>query len=346
MVLYYGKRVESALIGARLVAVECENCGCRYFYELARTGTGRATAPYAIGTSSAIRSSQDRSQRDLQERLAREAELVPCPECNWINDELVRGYRRGRFRRAGVLAVSIGTIGTAGSLIGAWFISIGPAADRHLLPYFLYAGPAIFVSLGAMMMLLRAWLRNRIQPNRHFPLPPQRPPGSPPALLMDEETGELRRATLHDENPRSSSEWHEFQIGRHELPNVCCECLEAASPGDAYKTFVAASVELRIPRCSDCARRSKREARRVWLIAATLSLLLGAGVSLLLPLESTVGWVIVAAWLLVSAAIASYVASAATAPVRVGRMDPSRGILRLRFRNPNYRPSLIHWTSP
>ena len=71
MVLYHGKRIESALVGGRIVAVRCDKCACEYFYELARIGTGASTAHYGIGQAAAAQSSQQKSQRDLNERLAR-----------------------------------------------------------------------------------------------------------------------------------------------------------------------------------------------------------------------------------------------------------------------------------
>ena len=130
MFAYWGKHVASEHVGGRIVRVECAKCGCEYFYELTRIGTGSGTAPYGIGTASATRSAKEQSQRDLGQRLAFEAELVPCPKCNWINDDLVNGFRLGRYRRLGRVAIGVGFVGVIGSLIGAWYISIGPAVDR------------------------------------------------------------------------------------------------------------------------------------------------------------------------------------------------------------------------
>ena len=240
MPFYYGKRFTSANVGARIIEVECDKCGCKYFYELVRIGTGAETAPYGIGKSAAIRSSEKQAQADSRNRLSHEAELVPCPKCNWINDDLVEGYRRGRFRSLRTLAIGIGTFGTVGSLIGAWFIWVDPAPDHGALPYFLFAGPAISVSLGIALVLLRKWLRSRIQPNREFPLAPRLPPGSSPALVVDEETGRLRRAQTRDVRYSDNSEWHNFQIGRDRLPPVCCCCLKGAVPGTRVQARCAA----------------------------------------------------------------------------------------------------------
>jgi hypothetical protein len=107
MFIYYGKTFESSRAGGCVVGVVCDNCGGTYYYELARIGTGAHTAPYGIGTSSASQKAHDQSETDLQRRLAVEAELVPCPKCHWISDELVKGYRLGRYRGVGKLAFAL-----------------------------------------------------------------------------------------------------------------------------------------------------------------------------------------------------------------------------------------------
>ena len=183
------------------------------WYELALA----QNCTYGIGKSAAIRSSEKQAQADSRNRLSHEAELVPCPKCNWINDDLVEGYRRGRFRSLRTLAIGIGTFGTIGSLIGAWFIWVDPAPDHGALPYFLFAGPAISVSLGIALVLLRKWLRSRIQPNREFPLRPgcrlaRRQP------LSWTKKPESFTCAKRDVRYSDNSEWHNFQIGRDQLP--------------------------------------------------------------------------------------------------------------------------------
>src|SRR4051794_37994495 len=130
MLLYWGKQVESEDLGARVLGVICDKCGCDYFYALRRVGTGSGTAPYGIGLDQATKDAQQRAKNDLGQRLTTEAELVPCPHCAWINDELVLGYRLGKYRGWGMIALGLGFFGTVGSFIAAWFIAIGPPVDR------------------------------------------------------------------------------------------------------------------------------------------------------------------------------------------------------------------------
>jgi hypothetical protein len=191
MLFYYGKRYDAAKAGQRIVKVGCDRCGCEYFYELTRVGAGAASAPYGIGTQSAIRQAQAMSEQDVQKRLAHEADLVPCPSCNWINDELVQGYRRGRYRGLSGAALLFGILGTASALICGWYVSIGPPADRGAVPYIVVGGPVVVISFACALLVLRSLLRRLIQPNRRFPQPPKLPRGSPPALVLDNATGAL-----------------------------------------------------------------------------------------------------------------------------------------------------------
>lgn len=334
MVFYFQRRVESARAGGHIAGVKCDKCGCEYFYELTRIGSGSGTAPFGIGN--ATRSAKEQSQEDLSKRLAVEAELVPCPECHWINDDLVEGYRLGRYRRVGMLALGVAFFGTFGSLLCAWFISTGPPADHDLLPYFLFGGPILSVSIATFMVLFRNWRRSRIQPNRDFPLSPALPAGSPPALIKDAYSGELRPAAPDQPGPGTTNGWVDFQVGRHSLPSSCCRCLQDADAEHALTLPGVGPINLEVPRCANCDRTTRRTYRRIWLITAVLGLLAGAAVIALLKLESAEFWILAGVSLLLSCTLASFVASTMTAPVKVASGDESRGVVRLQFRNADY----------
>jgi hypothetical protein len=267
MFLYYGKTFESARAGGCIVGVVCDHCGCKYYFELARIGSGASTASYGIATQRASERAIEQSDVELQRRLATEAELVPCPKCNWINDELVKGYRLGRYRTVGKLAWAIGLAGSVLSLVAAWFIHVGPARDRWLLPYLLFAGPGAFGLVAIAMLLIRNWLRDRIQPNRAFPQDPLLPHGSPPALVLDEATQGLRIAKPA---ARENDGILSFQFGRHSFPPLCCECLQAAESDNGYSINVTRLLQLKVPMCAGCADRFKREYQRVSGIVAAL----------------------------------------------------------------------------
>ena len=188
-----------------------------------------------------------------------------------------------------MFALSVGIIGTAGSLIGAWYISMGPAVDRAALPCFLFGSPAVFVSLGLTIIFLRNWLRSRIRPNRFFPLPPRLPPGSPPALIANEQSGVLEAV-----KPRNleDSGWCDFQIGRDCFPPLCCSCLGRPAGKHSYTRPIAPGVTIEIPCCANCARWSTRDWWRVWWVTVEIPPLIGLVVPLVQQLDSVDFWVL------------------------------------------------------
>jgi hypothetical protein len=345
MVVYFGKRVESERTGECVVDVRCDKCGCEYYYALTRIGSGSGTAAYGIGTAGAMRSALEQSKRDLRERLSREAELVPCPTCNWINDELVEGYRLGRYRRFGLVALSVSFFGTIASLICAWFISSGPAADRSAIPYFLIGGPILSFLLAGGMLMYRRWIRSRICPNRSFPMSPHLPPGTPPALILDGVTGQLRLAKPSQPSTAYANEWVSFQIGRNELPESCCDCLQKATVGNAYIYPVTPTINLEFPRCAKCAQNSKRTQRFIWLITTAVGAIVSGAIVRLLRLESPEVWMVFGFFMLFPCAVAAFVASAFTAPVSVTTGDEARSVVSMLFRNPEYGRIVVNKNS-
>ena len=340
MFIYYGKTFESSRAGARVVGVVCDHCGFTYYYELARIGSGAHTASYGIGSSTAPKKAEDRSESDLQQRLTMEAELVPCPQCHWISDELVKGYRLGLYRNFDKWAFAIAFAGSTVSLVAAWYIHLGTPRDHWLLPYLLVGGPATFVGTAVALLLLRGWLRSRIQPNREFPRKLVQPLGTPPALILDEITQQLKPA-LRCTAP--ADQFLDYQAGRSTFPPLCCECLAAGDETRGYPIKVTRLVAVSIPRCAVCATKARREEERVSRNFLILALLGGSVMIALMVRASIELWIILVSPLALLAATLvgiAVVAESRTSPVDVIDSDQSRGIVRLRFRNSQYAPAV------
>ena len=333
MLLYYARKYTSATAGVRLVEVRCDRCGCVYFYELARVGSGSADAPYAIGGERAARKAEERAGRDLERRLAGEAELVPCPGCQWIDEDQVARYRRSRRRGWLKFAAIVGLGGPLASLIGAWFVWIGPAADREALPYFLLAGPAISLALAGSIVGLRHSLLRTIRPNRDHPFAPKIPPGSPRPLIRNAATGRLEPAGATDRPDGADGAWIEFQVGRSVLPGCCCGCLAPADPRFAY---VHPPTAVAFPLCDRCGRRWTL---RMWLGAlagAATVAAVGLPVLFALELDEIIFWVAAGALMTLIPIIGALIVGHQTSPVRAKDVDRSRGVALLRFRNETY----------
>lgn len=338
MVFYFGRRFDAARVDVRLRAVRCDRCEGEYFYELARLGSGGETAPYGIGSARAERAAAEQARRDLGQRLEREAELVPCPKCHWINDELVAGYRRGCYRGWGKAAVGVAIVGTAISMIAAWFLSIGPAVDRGAVPYALIGGPAISIALAGAFLGIRHWLRGLIRPNRDFPFPPRLPRGCPPPLVLDPQTGELEAV---DVGTPADSEWVDFQVGRHGFPSACCECLRPAEPGSACRLTILQSVVIEVPHCSSCARRGRKRRWRIGLIGWAATMAAGSlGLWSIPGMDEVLFWICFIGLALIAPCVGATIAHGRAAPFWAKVADASRGVFRLRFRNPAYRQYL------
>lgn len=336
MFLYYGKKITTAAVGARIMGVRCDKCGREYYFELTRIGTGSSVAHYGLGQDSVTADSRTKSQADVAHRLAEEAELVPCPNCYWINEELIQGFRRGRYRGWGTFAVCAAIVGIAACLIGAWFIRIGPEADRGILPYLLIYGPLSVIACAASVFALRSWLRRRIDPNRNFPLPPQVPRGTPSPLILDGGSGELVPAPNTAPVRLFERPEIELQLGRQELPPICCVCLGAADAAHAYPIAVLPGVQLRIPRCASCASRSAWQKWRTGLAVMCTSFAALAGLIFALRLEREEFWILFAVSVPLAAALGGTVAHLRTAPASAKVIDASRGVVRIRFRNPEF----------
>lgn len=336
MIVHWSKHIKIEQLGKRVVSVECSHCGCEYYYTLIRIGTGSATAPYSIGVGRATKSAQKQANEELNRRLNSEAELVPCPQCFWINDELVEGYRQGRYRSLMGFAVFFAIIGSVIPLVYAWLYFADPALARTVLGYFFLGGTVLCWACAGGIISLRNWLRNRIQPNRHFPQPPRLPPGIPTAFVVDPSSGELAPAIAEVPEGEFSNGWLHFRIGHDHIPALCCDCLQPALAGQGHKANVTSTMHLEILRCADCARQARWTYWRTLLTAVAIVLLLTSGMAAWLRFQPSDLWILVVGADVILLALSFFLASRAIRPVKVRDQDRSRGIVQLRFRNPEY----------
>ncbi len=241
MFLYFGKHFTQSAAGQRLARVECDRCGTGYCYQLSRVGTGVGVAPYCLGQARAARLAEQRAAKELERALDRGRELVPCPKCSWINEDLVQGYRRTRYRLWGRVAFYI--LGTA-ILLALTLVPLLAFGDPDALPIVALILLGIVLLSGGTLGI-QMWLRGRINPNRNYPDAPELLPGTPPALLQDPISGEIKAASNGRIGVAPVGEWCDFQLGRHQLPPVCCVCLNEASEGHAAPSISSGRADVR-----------------------------------------------------------------------------------------------------
>ena len=241
-----------------------------------------------------------------------------------------------------MFAVWTAILGTIIPLIVGWCLSMGPVVDRGAVLYWLIGEPAVSVAVAALILLCRVWLRKRIEPNRDYPLPPKLPPGGATPLIMDQSTGQLvdaggpRLTDLH-----ATGEWIDFQIGRHQLPDVCCTCLGVPAPRSSIWQTVFRTALIVVPLCSRCAREWKV---RMWLLGVTASAIVVASAFLMLLAlvrDELTFWILFVLVCGVGPLFCALAAYRLTSPVRVKCVDFSRALVRLRFRNADYRSRVL-----
>lgn len=343
---FHWKTFTATATGRRVEAVTCGQCGCAFRYELVRTGEGRAAALYGLFQGAAQRRADRAAERDLAKRLAREAEMVPCPDCRWVNRDLIERYRR---RRYGVGAMWILLVmilcGVGGPLVMALAreqLGIRSETPRTVALWMLCAG----VLAPVVVSLVQGVLRRRIDPNRTYPRAPVVPPGTPPALVdrVDEQTGWSVLETVPSvADAGGSGEWAVYRMGQVTFPATCCVCLAPKQTVYGSPLQLNSWDAVPVPLCRACARRLRW---RWWGVAlGVAAVMTGAAYvaaisihgldsmgrwmtgGLLAFFGTIVGWAVVPNW--------------ACRPYRVKMIDADRRILRFAARNPGFTAKLV-----
>jgi hypothetical protein len=326
-------RTTSDIVGSRVVQVVCDKCRCEYHYLLSRLGSGHGISAYGLGGKAAEENATMGANKALTRRLGNDADLVPCPKCNWINDDLVNRYRRASYRGWIRTGWNLAAIGGSATFIGGCVNSHGApggAAEKVMI-----AGPLFFLVLWAGMAIAPMLLRARIQPNRVFPFPPTLPPGSPPALLMHAATGELKQPA-DGNRVRDEHEKIYFALGRDAFPPNCCRCAQECSDEWTMQIPALRHHKLSIPICKTCMTSLRRSQRNVGLFLAAATVIVFFGSWLVLKdLEAAFGFGI--AMVVFSAMLYRSIAGMFSRPVKALTASHRRGVVRLSCRNAEYQ---------
>ena len=334
--LYFAHTIESLASGKRLVEVECEKCKSRYFYELARQALGAAASPYLLFRASATDRSVAGAQRRLAKRLSTEADLVPCPKCHWINNDLIKGYRRGVWPYVGM---PIYILLVTGVLFLIMSTDVGESARRAVQIWTIIFFMAPVGILGAKFLLRRS-----INPNAAFPRPPVVPPGTPPALVERRDSNGARvLVPVPNEDAQASRGRAIFRVGQIKFPEMCCVCLEEATTSYSSPFKINHRSGFPAPLCDKCSAGAKLK----WWLVAPVIFLIVAGCCLLLPrlipgIDPDGGLVIGAiVGLFASLYAVAILPDLLARPFGYGKVDRSRGVCWFSARNPTYTQMVI-----
>jgi hypothetical protein len=336
--IYVSKVFKSSATGRRLKSVTCEKCGTGYFYLLVRVGTGKEGAPYFLGQAGAAERARSNAETDLAWRLEREAELVPCPKCGWVNHDLVKRHFRRKFRRSKWIAAGVAIAGG----IAAWIEWITSQDQKFSTTTLVILAAGV---LGAGVVLgLQWWRRQWLDPNRNYPARTVVPPGTPLALVerRDARTGEtyLEPVSRPASEPAGSPAWAVFPAGQVGFPWVCCNCLDKAAM--EYEE-VDQKLGGNVPLCRPCSARFTRRYRTAALLSTAGAIGLAALASVSVPGADTFGrWLLFLilsfiAWIVVVTQVPHRVSR----PYRYGIVDADRAIMKFAANNPEYTELLI-----
>jgi hypothetical protein len=335
--------ITSSIVGSRVESVVCEKCGTSFFYKLVRAGIGKGSAPYDIGLGQALTRSQTAAQNNLDYRLSGDVELIACPHCNWVNQEIVEKYRSRKY--CGVLYWSLLVL-----IVG--FVTV-PMTVIFLTSDLSYDNPwrrkiALLMTTlwfsSPVWFLVGQWIRrHRINPNANFPEYPILLPGTPPALVeqIDPKTGQKQwvPATPAQELPADGAIFRPAQL---QPPDLCCVCMSTPDKLLTPPTKHNKYGGIKIPICNSCVSRLKRRRLMLSFVFIAVSSALVGGLFWFkqsLDAVGTIKFILIESILSVIACF--LIAHFAFRPYSIRVLDKDRGILKISSLNPQYTSMLI-----
>ena len=123
--------------------VTCSGCGRTYGYELSRSVIGKSSKDAATKEEAEAQAAQDADAK-LKLALASECDMVSCPSCGAITDEM-KAHRRKFF----AMAFAACGIGVGGSLL-VYLCTI----FLHRIFIFAAAASGVCLLLGVLVLIL------------------------------------------------------------------------------------------------------------------------------------------------------------------------------------------------
>ncbi len=326
MFIYFGRTHSAWSTNSVLKRVICDQCSTEYYYQMTRTGQGRGESPFMLDEKQAAARAQYAADRQLQLRLESDTELVPCPRCHWVNDELIRGFRRQRWTRL----VSYASVPLV--IVGIFLLLIVPGLRPTSLLLIGAALLALCLFSPLWLRLVRHLLRLRIDPNRSHPHPPVVPPATPVPLLWrpDPLTGEMTLQPVFylPEQLWQKPGWAVLRPDRMHFPASCCVCMRNATTVYQSPFTVDKNSELRVPICQPCRAAARRRWWLAFLPTAAAALGISALPALIIPgLDAFGRWMLfILIGLFATGLALAIVPGRITGPYRYRIIDYGRGV--------------------
>jgi hypothetical protein len=335
--IYVGKNFTATATGSVVKEVTCIQCADRYWYELSRFAQGVATSPYYIAQGWAASRAQRSADKKLARMLRDDCEVVPCPKCSTVQPQMMLYLRKrmyGTLRNWSYILPLVG-IAIVGLFTFVYWADRNRRSESDYTPYLLAAAGC--VGLSVLMSGVRKWLIARGEWIK------EAMSGAPPALVR-EDPGNPQSALRPVPRPSGAdddSPWVTFSLLRIPLPDICCQC---TAPGQTvFKTPFTMNGEtaMALALCHECARQIRV---RWWKYAGFTMLVLFVIATGMIAIPAYFGAKDIFAYVFGAIALMTLGGAFAVAmfpgwmvrPFEHRWVDSSRGIIRIRFDNPQF----------
>jgi hypothetical protein len=95
--IYFGRRYSVTLRQTIVRQVRCEKCNASYNYPVVRTAVGTGRSAYMLDNAGAQSRAKASAQSKLQAAISNGVEVVPCPSCGWLQQNMVRLLRDRQY---------------------------------------------------------------------------------------------------------------------------------------------------------------------------------------------------------------------------------------------------------
>lgn len=165
---YFGIKYTARVQGSTAVAVRCEKCFEKYYYQLVCTAVGRDSAPYGIGIETAKKRARQNAKRKLRRMLETAIASVPCPHCSYYQETMIPRLRAPRLRwlrKFGVYSAVVGGILAAVAAIVTMMHIDKPEKMDIVMVQVFWAFPVIPLLCAAAALLVRRHKNSHYNPN-------------------------------------------------------------------------------------------------------------------------------------------------------------------------------------
>lgn len=145
--------------------VTCERCGTQFVYKAERTVERFTPVPALMDEGEIRRKGEQLAKKQLEQELANASDVIPCPSCGWVQQEMIDAARRDRFRlmrEFGWPLVAAAVI-LALLALGLTYWNQPVMVNNALLVWCLVAGVGL---AGVGLLLGRRLLSSGFDPNR------------------------------------------------------------------------------------------------------------------------------------------------------------------------------------